>query len=372
MAIKQRRLPLESTDGNLKDATYSRERVTLFHGDVMDLYDSWESPIAIISDGAYGLGLFHGDPKDIQGLVAWYEPHVIKWSEKATPQTTLWFWNSELGWATVHPLLVKHGWTFVNCHIWDKGISHVAGNSNTQTLRKLPVVTEVCVQYVKEARIGELTLKEWLRSEWERTGLSLSKTNEAAGVANAATRKYFTKDHLWYFPPPEAFEKIVAYANLHGQPNGRPFFSFDGQEPVTAQEWEKMRSKFNCPIGVTNVWRSPQLNGRERLRDGQKAAHRNQKPLHQIELILQTSTAKGDLVWDPFGGIGTVPLAAFQMERSCVSAEIQREFFEMGVDRLKNARSKPELRSSEPIHRTTDSVVTTRDMGTLWLMEKGR
>ncbi len=81
MAIKQRRLPLESTDGNLKDTTYSRESVTLFHGDVMDLYASWESPIAIISDGAYGLGLFPGDPKDTQGLVAWYEPHISKWSE---------------------------------------------------------------------------------------------------------------------------------------------------------------------------------------------------------------------------------------------------------------------------------------------------
>ena len=26
-----------------------------------------------------------------------YEPHITKWSECATPLTTLWFWNTELG-----------------------------------------------------------------------------------------------------------------------------------------------------------------------------------------------------------------------------------------------------------------------------------
>ena len=43
------------------------------------------------------------------------------WSRRASPQTTLWFWNTELGWATVHPLLLAQGWEFRNCHIWDKG-----------------------------------------------------------------------------------------------------------------------------------------------------------------------------------------------------------------------------------------------------------
>lgn len=95
-------------------------------------------------------------------------------------------------------------------------MGHVAGNTNTKTIRHLPVVTEVCVQYVKKPifTVGEkqMTMKEWLRYEWERTGLPFSKTNEACGVKDAATRKYFTKCHLWYMPPAEAFEKIAIYA----------------------------------------------------------------------------------------------------------------------------------------------------------------
>ena len=51
----------------------------------------------------------------------------------------------------------------------DKGMSHVAGNTNTKTIRHLPVVTEVCVQYVKKPTFDvngvPMSMKEWLRYE---------------------------------------------------------------------------------------------------------------------------------------------------------------------------------------------------------------
>ena len=114
--------------------------IQVFNDDVANLYRTWDSPIVIISDGPYGVGGFPGDPPTPDGLANWYEPHIRVWSEKATPQTTLWFWSTEIGWATVHPVLVKYGWEYRACHIWDKGMAHVAGNSNTQSLRQLPVV----------------------------------------------------------------------------------------------------------------------------------------------------------------------------------------------------------------------------------------
>ena len=67
-------------------------------------------------------------------------------------------------------------------------------------------------------------MQRWLRYEWGRTGLPFSKTNDACGVKNAATRKYFTKDHLWYYPPPKAFEKIAEYANKHGSEGRKALF----------------------------------------------------------------------------------------------------------------------------------------------------
>lgn len=68
-------------------------------------------------------------------------------------------WNTEIGWASVHKEIINQGWEFVNCHVWDKGVAHIAGNTNTKTLRKFPVVTEVCVQYVKKQNLLWITIK---------------------------------------------------------------------------------------------------------------------------------------------------------------------------------------------------------------------
>lgn len=318
--------------------THCLESVHIFHDDALSLYKDWGTPTIIISDGAYGLGLFKGDPRTPEALAGWYEPHIQAWSEKSTPQTTLWFWNSEIGWANVHPLLVQYGWKYVNCHVWDKGISHVAGNSNTRTLRKFPVVTEICVQYVKEARVRGLSLQEWLRLEWKRTGLPFSKANFASGVKNAATRKYLTADHLWYFPPPDLFEKLVVYANENGRAEGKPYFSLDGLTPANAEQWMRMRSKFACKHGITNVWREPPLGGNERLKNGTKSLHLNQKPLKLMEIIIEASSDPGDLIWEPFGGLCTAALAACKLDRRCVSAEVQRDFYELAVRRLQRAQ----------------------------------
>lgn len=315
--------------------------IHLYCGDAMEFYNDWETPTVIVCDGPYGVNGFKGDLLSHKGLDAWYEPHIKKWSEAATPLTTLWFWNTEVGWATVHPILEKYGWTYVSCCVWDKGMSHVAGNTNTKTIRHLPVVTEVCVQYVKNPTFDvdgqTMSMKEWLRYEWGRTGLPFSKTNEACGVKDAATRKYFTKCHLWYMPPAEAFEKIATYANIHGKEDGKPYFSINGNGPITKEEWARMRSKFYCPVGVTNVWQEPQLRGSERLKINQKAIHLNQKPLSLIKRIIEITSDAGDVVWDPFAGLCTTAVASAELERTCYCAELNPDVYEIASDRVKQA-----------------------------------
>ncbi len=93
-------------------AVFYRDAAALYCGDFRDFYADWKAPTIIISDGAYGLASFPTDPPTIAGLADWYRPHIRAWTKYATPETTLWFWNSELGWATVHPLLVEAGWEF--------------------------------------------------------------------------------------------------------------------------------------------------------------------------------------------------------------------------------------------------------------------
>lgn len=107
----------------------------LYYGDALDYYAEWDTPTVIVSDGGYGILGFEGDTSAYSSLPQWYEPHIKQWTKYATPQTTLWFWNSEIGWASIHPLLEKYGWRYVNCNIWNKGKGHIAGNVNTQKIR---------------------------------------------------------------------------------------------------------------------------------------------------------------------------------------------------------------------------------------------
>lgn len=316
---------------------WSNGKVTLTLGDSITHYKDWDTPTVIVSDGAYGILGFEGDTTNHLGIIDWYEPHVREWSKYATPQTTLWFWNSEIGWAAAHPVLEKYGWRYVNANIWNKGKAHIAGNVNTAKIRRFPVVTEMCVQYVLEPRIDNLVLKEWLYREWKRTGLPMRKANEACEVKDVAVRKYLDQGHLWYYPPPEMFAKMAAYANEHGLPEGRPYFSRNGNCPLSQEEWTGLRSKFNCPMGITNVWERNPLHGSERIRIpkiSNKAAHLNQKPLDLMRLIIEAASSAGDVVWEPFGGLFSASLAAYNSRRIAFGSEIDPTYYQLGVKRF--------------------------------------
>lgn len=318
----------------------------LYLGDSMDLYGSWQTPMAIISDGAYGIDGFDGDMSSHESLADWYEPHVEKWSSHCGTFTTLWFFNTEIGWANVHPVLKRHGWKYVRCCIWDKGIGHVAGRCNTKTLNQFPCSSEVAVQYVRDS-IGNIPIKNFLRDEWLRTGLPLNKANEACGVKNAATRKYLTADSCFYIPPDDKFAMLKDYANENGDPEGKPYF--DTVVSANTDEYlEQVKTevalrmpKFNCPAGMTNVWSFPHLSGRERVRVNGRNAHPNQKPLALMDLVVKSCTDEGDVVWEPFGGLFSASLSAVRNGRIAYGAEINSEYYEAGKGRFNDSDEEP-------------------------------
>ena len=319
---------------------------TVLFGDSLNLCENWPAPTVIVSDGPYGLGSYPGDPATPEGLAECYRPFLVKWYERALPSATLWFWNSENGWANCHRTIEECGWEFRNCHIWDKGLSHIAGNCNSQTIRKYPVVTEVCAQYVRKNLLvsgnKKLPIREWLRAEWLRTGLPFKFANKACGVRDAATRKYFAKDHLWYFPPAEAFVMIAEYANRHGESGGKPYFAKGDGTPFSMREWELMRAKFHCELGVSNVWHYPAVRGKERIRNGTSCLHMNQKPLNLLEQLIRSSSDLNDNVWEPFGGLCSVAIASLRTGRRCYSAELNRVYYENALRRIEDERDRLE------------------------------
>jgi len=343
---------------SMDEASYN-----LYRGDVIDAYAQWPKPDCIMVDGPYGVGGFFGDPRTPSSLADWYQPHVLQWSKAAKLSTTLWFWGTEIGWATVHPVLAENGWEYVQAIHWDKGIGHVAGNVNGSTIRRFPIVNEICVFYSRRMEFptkdGVMPAREWLLSEWLRTGLPRKRANDACGVKDAATRKYFDQGWLWYPPPPDVMSKLVNYANEHGDPAGRPYYSINGISPVSEAEWSEVRYSWTHQHGISNVWSRPALRDAERIRStgrrqaprvhnptaGMASAHLNQKPLEFMRRILVAATREGDTVWEPFGGLCSASVAAIELARLPFAAEIDNEFANLAEQRLRETAHpvQPEL-----------------------------
>ena len=111
---RKRSVPAEAEHNGF----FSDGDVSLYCGDSLDVYEKWAAPTVIVSDGAYGILGFEGDTIDHTGIPEWYQKHIEAWSARALPSTTLWFWNSEIGWAAAHPVLEANGWRYQNCNVW--------------------------------------------------------------------------------------------------------------------------------------------------------------------------------------------------------------------------------------------------------------
>jgi site-specific DNA-methyltransferase (adenine-specific) len=336
--MRERKLGLLRSD----DRSLRFERASLYRGDALAAYDGWFAPTVIVSDGPYGLGKFPGEPTSPDGLAEWYAPHAAAWARFSKPNTTLWFWSSEIGWAKAHPALELNGWRYEETAIWDKGIAHVAGNVNSRTIRGLPVVTEIAVRYTRKATLptpdgASASPQDWLQAEWLRSGLPLSQSNMACGVANAATRKYLTACRLWYCPPGEAVVAMARWCSRNGLRSDRPYFSIDGVNPPSAEQWDGLRAKWTHVHGLTNVWREPPVNGPERIREARRASalHANQKPLALMERQILASSDVGDVIWEPFGGLASASVAALRLGRRAHAAEIDADYFAAAAARLR-------------------------------------
>jgi site-specific DNA-methyltransferase (adenine-specific) len=98
---------------------------------------------------------------------------------------------------------------------------------------------------------------------------------------------------------------------------------------------------------VGSVWRMPPPSRREK-RHGR---HPTQKPLRLVRRALVACTREGDLVFDPFCGSGTTAVAAKELNRSFVGAELEEGYAELAARRVAAAERGGVLReiSSQPM-----------------------
>lgn len=78
---------------------------------------------------------------------------------------------------------------------------------------------------------------------------------------------------------------------------------------------------------------SPICMGKERLKE---PVHPTQKPVRVLKHLIKIGTNPGDLVLDPFMGVGSTGAAAIELERKFIGIEIDEKYFQAAEKRLVN------------------------------------
>lgn len=83
-----------------------------------------------------------------------------------------------------------------------------------------------------------------------------------------------------------------------------------------------------------NFIESPICMGKERVKN---PVHPTQKPLKVLSHLVRLATKPGDVIFDPFMGVGSTGVAALQLRRRFTGIEIDPQYFKTANKRIEEA-----------------------------------
>ena len=127
--------------------------------------------------------------------------------------------------------------------------------------------------------------------------------------------------------------------------DGQAFIWTDGGSP--GKRYKRLVSDvISGGKPVDSVWAIPIINSSAKERTG----YPTQKPLALLERIVQASSNRGDVVFDPFCGCATALIAAEGLVREWVGIDISPKALDLVKHRMK--KDLGILRGQLAIHRT--------------------
>ena len=91
---------------------------------------------------------------------------------------------------------------------------------------------------------------------------------------------------------------------------------------------------------MRTVWDIPNNKNKEELAYGK---HPTQKPIRVLKRIIKSSSQKDDLIFTPFSGGGSECVAAKMCGRRFLGFEVNKEYYEISIERLKNCLVEEQL-----------------------------
>ena len=68
--------------------------------------------------------------------------------------------------------------------------------------------------------------------------------------------------------------------------------------------------------------------------------HPAQKPVKLLEHILKIASNEGDVIFDPFMGVGSTGVAALKSNRKFIGCEIEKEYFDASAKRIEEIQNE--------------------------------
>jgi DNA modification methylase len=171
----------------------------------------------------------------------------------------------------------------------------------------------------------EYSLARWqidAHASWKSSGNKLLNTYDIAAMDIGQIRsvfRNFEKEHIY------SYERHVEFAELLESKKKLPR-TFMAIDPVSKKEWI-----------WDDVVRMRTLNSRQSQKKRQM--HICPLQLDVVERLIERYSNKGDVVFDPFGGIQTVPYCAIKMGRRALSTELNYDYWCDGLTYLREAET---------------------------------
>ncbi len=109
--------------------------------------------------------------------------------------------------------------------------------------------------------------------------------------------------------------------------------------------WDKGHTwNFTRQRDMHNFIEAPICSGNERVKD---PVHPTQKPLRVLRRLVELATQPGDLILDPFMGVGSTGVAAVELGRRFVGMEIDEGYLAAARRRIDEAAAKAAAKAAE-------------------------
>jgi DNA modification methylase len=164
--------------------------------------------------------------------------------------------------------------------------------------------------------------QEYSRGRWQL---------DAHAFWRSSGDRLISKEELEHIPVKDLQKVYSKYSKQH-------VYSYEEHVKLaeTLDEQGRLPATFMviAPAAMTDtVWddilRMRTLNAEQRRRDLQ--LHVCPLQIDIVERLIDRYSNKGDVILDPFGGIGTVPLTAMKMQRYGMAVELNNSYFRDGV-----------------------------------------